>query len=138
MSVGVPGVPLFDAAGLDHVAGNVAGDHGGVVLRRDGDGDHLRGAVDGQRREAVGQRGGGIERLHRRHCCCPACKSTSRRHQRECAEAVDARGRQSRPHSRHPAGLSTSVAFRLPITIGVPGVPLATPPASITLPACRR
>ena len=31
MSVGVPGVPLLHAAGLDHVAGSVAGDHGGVV-----------------------------------------------------------------------------------------------------------
>ena len=31
-------------------------------------------------------------------------------------------------------GLSTSVEFRLPVAVGVPGVPLATPPASVTDP----
>ena len=31
-------------------------------------------------------------------------------------------------------GLSTSVEFRSPVAVGVPGVPLATPPASITVP----
>ena len=31
--------------------------------------------------------------------------------------------------------LSTSVANKSPVTVGVPGVPLATPPASTTVPA---
>ena len=32
------------------------------------------------------------------------------------------------------AGLSTSVSVSVPLAVGVPGVPLATPPASITEP----
>ena len=31
-------------------------------------------------------------------------------------------------------GLSTSVELRLPVAVGVPGVPLLTPPASATVP----
>ena len=31
-------------------------------------------------------------------------------------------------------GLSTSVEFRSPVAVGVPGVPLLTPPASVTDP----
>ena len=42
----------WDAAGLGHRPGDVAGDHRGVVGAVDGDGDQLRGAVDGGDGEA--------------------------------------------------------------------------------------
>ena len=46
VAVGVPGVALADAAGLDHRPGGDAGDHRGIVGAIDGDGDQLGGAVD--------------------------------------------------------------------------------------------
>ena len=36
--------------------------------------------------------------------------------------------------SQRSLGLSTSVEFRSPVAVGVPGVPLLTPPASVTDP----
>ena len=35
------------------------------------------------------------------------------------------------------AALSTSVSVSVPVAVGVPAVPLATPPASITVPVRR-
>src|SRR5206468_3680643 len=59
-----PRVGIGHAAGLDHGAADVAGNHGGVVGAGDGDGDDLLGAVGGQDRERVGRAAAVVVRLH--------------------------------------------------------------------------
>ena len=53
--------------------------------------------------------------------------------ERVAAVAVGAGG-AGRTACQASDGLSTSVELRSPVAVGVPGVPLLTPPASITVP----
>ena len=81
----------------------------------------------------VGQRVADIERLHRGIAVVERVGPHPGRCQRVGAVAVGAGGRRA---DRRPGvgGLSTSAASRSPVAVGMPGVPLATPPASITVP----
>ena len=71
---------VIDPAGLEHRPGDVAADHRRVVGAVDGDGDSLRGAVDGRGGERVGQRCAGVERLHGGIVCHQVCKPTGPQH----------------------------------------------------------
>ena len=75
-----------------------------------------------------------IERLHGGIVVVERVGPEPGRCQRVAAVAAGARASTCRPRVQASAGLSTSVEFRSPVAVGVPGVPLATPPASTTLP----
>ena len=122
-----------DAAGLDHRPVGDAADHGGVVGAVDGDGhDLLGGAVDRGGGERVGQRLPDIERLHGRIVVVQRVGPDPGRCQRVGAVAAGAAVGLTAVQTSF--GSSTSVEFRSPVAAGVPGVPLATPPASTTRP----
>ena len=76
-------------------------------------------------REAVGQRVADIERLHGGIAVVERVDPDPGRRQRVAAVAVGA-GVAVPTAVQASGGLSTSVAFRLPVAVGVPGVPLAT------------
>ena len=85
-------------------------------------------------RERIGQRRRAVERLHRRIVVVERVGPHAGRSQLVGAVAVDA-GCAGRTAVQASAGLSTSSESRLPVSVGVPGVPLVTPPASVTSPA---
>ena len=116
-----------DAAGLGDRPVDGSADHRGVVRAVDRDGHQLPGAVDRDGGERVCQGLTGIERLHRGVAVVervgPDLAAVS-------AYSCRRRWKSARTAAQASFGLSTSVEFRSPVAVGVPDVPLATPPAS--------
>ena len=99
----------------------------------DGDGHQLRGAVGRGDREAVGQRPPTLQRLHRRVAVVERIGPGATRGQR--VGAVTVGGRRARRYRYECVGGIVDIGrFSVPVAVGVPAVPLLTPPASVTEP----
>ena len=127
---GVPGVLLSTppASVTDPVAAPLI--TAASLAAVDGDGHQLLGAVRCHRREGVGQRLARIERLHGRIAVVQRVGPHPGGGERVACRRCLAVGKLT---ASQATGSSTS-ASRSPVSVGMPGVPLATPPASTTVP----